>query len=226
MLLVRPYPVDQLTEARRALHAAANGDVAPLQRLYRAAAAALSEMDPDEVDEFREEFPRAVKDDQALAHAAVSLADTWEGVVAIGSMLSNRERFRGFAWLAAQVRYGLEPAKRDASRIRAYASGAPLPDTDDADAALYAALPALIGLGPELAEELPEPLPFAGVSVASLLGLPEDDDWAGIDPLDGIAVSAETCRAHYASASAEWREVLGRCLETGLLARVSDGSDG
>jgi hypothetical protein len=218
-LLVRPYPVHRLAEARSALDAAARGDVAALHRLYKAAADALAAIDPDEVAEFREEHPRAARDDQALARAAVELADVWEGLVAIGAGLSDRARFRGFAWLAAQVRYELEPAPRDASRLRAYAKGAPLPKTAAEDAALFAALPALVGLGPELPDEVEGPCPVPGDPVIRLLGLAEDEDWEGIDPLDGVALTADACRAHYAAAPAAWRDVLGRGLETGLVAR-------
>ncbi len=222
MLLVRPYPYARFALAREALAGAAKGDVGPLQRLYRDAATALAEIDPDEVDEFRQEFPRAVRDDQALARAAGSLADTWEGIVAIASMLSNRERFRGFVWLAAQIRYDLEPNKRDAGRLRAYASGARLPDLLPSDEALYVALPALIGLGPELPDEVVPPVPVPCEPVWSLLGLPEGDDWNGLDPLDAFAISPETCRAHYAAASAAWQPVLARGLENGLIARSAD----
>jgi hypothetical protein len=225
VLLVRPYPYASLALARDALNGAANGDVGALQRLYRDAAAALAEIDPDEVDEFRQEYPRAVRDDQALARAAGSLADTWEGIVAIASMLSNRDRFRGFVWLAAQIRYDLEPNKRDASRLRAYASGARLPDLLPSDEALYVALPALIGLGPELPEEVAPPMPVPAEPVARLLGLPEDDDWAGLDPLDGFVISPDTCRAHYAAAPPAWQSVLARGLQYGLIVR-SAGAGG
>lgn len=222
VLLVRPYPVARLLEARVAFDRALKGDVAGLQGLYQAAAAALADIDPDEVDEFRQEFPRAIRDDQALARAATTLADTWEGIVAIASMVANRGRFRGFLWLAAQVRYDLEPARRDAGRLRAYAEGQHLPDLLPADEILYAALPALIGLGPELPEEIIGPLPLPSEPVARILGLPEDDDWSGIDPIDGLVVSAETCRAHYAAAPAAWRAIVGRSLQTGLIARPAD----
>lgn len=222
VVLVRPYPVARLVEARFAFERALKGDVSGLQVLYQASAAALADIDPDEVDEFRQEFPRAIGDDQALARAATTLADTWEGIVSIGSMLANRGRFRGFLWLAAQVRYDLEPARRDAGRLRAYAEGAHLPDLLPADEILYAALPALIGLGPELPEEIEGPVPLPNEPVARLLGLPEDDDWSGIDPIDGVVVSAETCRAHYAATPAPWRSIVGRSLQCGLIVRPSD----
>lgn len=222
VLLARPYPVARLADARRALEAATIGDVAPLQRLYRAAAEGLAVMDPDEVEDFRADHRRSARDDQALAHAAVTLSDSWEGVVSVGSVVTDSRRFRGFAWLAAQVRYGLEPARRDGGRLRAYAAGDGLPGTDPADAALYAALPALMGLGPELPDELDPPCPIVGEPVTRLLGLPEDEDWTGIDPLDAIAIPAEACRAHYAAATPAWRAILGRCLESGLLVRVAE----
>jgi hypothetical protein len=219
VLLVRPYPVGGLTEARAALHAVLGGDVVPLQRLYAAAADALARIDPDEVEDFRLDHPRAGRNEQALALAAVSLADTWEGLVAIGSVLRRPRWFRGFAWLAAQVRYDLGPARRDAGRLRSYADGAGLPDTPPEDAALYAALPALVGLGPELPEELEGPCPFPGEPVSRCLGLAEDEDWSGIDPLDALAISAETCRAYYAAAPPAWRPVLSRSLEGGMIVR-------
>lgn len=222
MLLVRPYPVHLLAEARAAMERLHHDDLAPLQKLYREAAAALSDIDPDEVDEFRQEFPRAVRDDQALARAAGAVADTWEGIVAIASMVSNRDRFRGFLWLCAQVRYELEPARRDAGRLRAYADGAHLPAIPVSDEALYVALPALMGLGPELPDEIEGEIPFPHQPVTELLGLPTDDDWAGVDPLDGWVISPEACRAHYAAAPPAWRDALGRGLERGLLVRAAD----
>jgi hypothetical protein len=225
VLLVRPYPVHRLVEARTALDAAAHGDLAHLHRLYRAAADALATIDPDEVEDFRADHARAFRDDQALARAAVAVADTWEGVVAIGSMLSGR-RFRGFAWLCAQIRYDLEPARRDASRLRAYESGEGLPGTSTADAALYVALPALMGLGPELPDEVAPPCAVTGEPVARILGLAADADWAGIDPLDAIAIAPDVCRAQFAVASADWRPLLGRGLATGLVVRTGDRMEG
>jgi hypothetical protein len=214
--LVRPYPVSRLADARAAVKAAARGDFGPLQHLYRDAAEALAAMDPDEVEDFRADHPRIHKHDDALANAAIALADTWEGTVSVGSTVDGA-RFRGFALLSAQVRYELEPARRDASQLRAYSRGAPLKDTSPLDAALYATLPALTGLGPELPEELDEPCPIAGEPVVRLLGLPETEDWSGIDPLDAIALTPEACRAHYAAASPAWRTILGRGLGDGRL---------
>jgi len=222
VLLVRPYPVHRLFEAREALTAAVKGDVVPLWKLYRAAAEALAAMDPDEVEEFIQEHPKAFKDDQGLAHAAVSVADTWEGLVSIGARIKDKGTFRGFAWLAAQVRYDLQPSKRDASRLKLYARGEALPDTPVADAALYVALPALIGLGPEFPDELKEPCPVPTTPIPSLLGLSAEDDWAGVDPLDGWAILPEDARAHYAAAPPEWRSILNRGVEHGLLVRPSD----
>ena len=222
-LLVRPYPVARLIEARLALQAASRNDLVPLQALYRAAAETLAAIDPDEVADVRDEHRRAMRDDVALARAAHAVADTWEGIVAIGSVLPPR-LFRGFVCLAAHVRYELGPSA-DVLRLRAYAGGAALPDLEPMDAALYIALPALAGLGPELPDELAGPCPFPGELLVRRLGLPEDDDWAGVDPLDGIVIEPETCRAMYAAAPMKWREVVGRALETGLLVRPDDGAE-
>lgn len=222
-LLVRPYPVNRVPEARAALEAAGRGDLGPMQALYRAAAEALAAIDPDEVADARDEHRRALRDDVALARAAHAVHDTWEGIVAVGSVLSPR-LFRGFSHLVAHVRYELGP-NADAIRLRAYAAGAALPDLEPRDAALYVALPALIGLGPELPEELAGPCPFPGEPLARALGLPADDDWSGVDPLDGILVDPATCRALYAAAPMKWREVVGRALETGLLVRPDDGAE-
>ncbi len=222
MLLVRPYPVHRLIDARQAIESAARGDVTLLWKLYRAASDALAALDPDEVDEFIQEHKKAFKDEQSLAHAAVTLADTWEGLVSIGAQIKDKADFRGFTWLAAQVRYELEPAKRDGSRLKMYARGGALPDTTPEDAALYVALPALIGLGPEFPDELAEPCPIPTTPIPALLGLSPEDDWTGVDPLDGFAILPEDARAHYAAAPAVWRPILCRGLEHGLLVRTSD----
>jgi hypothetical protein len=224
MLLCRPYPVLRLDEARRALDAVRAGDVRPLQAMYRVAADSLAAIDPDEVQEIREEHRRALRDAKALARAAHELCDAWEGVVSLGSVVPSRE-FRGFAWLCAQVRYDLDPGRVDAARLEQYSRGMQLPDTNPEDEALYVLLPALLGLGPELPEELPEPLPAVGEPVARLLGLPEETDWAELDPLDGVAVSPDACRAAWSSASPEWREILARGFEGGLLVRTATALD-
>lgn len=224
MLLCRPYPVQRIAEARLALDATRRGDLGPLQGLYRAAADSLAALDPDEVEEVRDEHRRALRDPKLLARAAVSLSDGWEGVVSLGSVLPRRE-FRGFAWLCAQVRYELEPGQQDHRRLDAYIRGMGLPDTNPDDEALYVLLPALMGLGPELPDELPEPCPAAGDPVARLLLLPEDTDWTDLDPLDGTAVRPEACRAAWTGASPEWRAILSRGFDAGLLVRTATALD-
>lgn len=224
MLLCRPYPVQRIAEARVALDATRNGDLGPIMALYRVAADSLAAIDPDEVQDIREEHRRALRDPKSLARAAVALSDGWEGIVSLGSVVPRRE-FRGFAWLCAQVRYELDPGRVDAVRLEQYSRGMSLPDTNPDDEALYVLLPALMGLGPELPDELPEPCPTAGDPVARLLNLPADTDWTDIDPLDGLAVSPEACRAAWAGATPEWRAVLHRCFETGLLVRTATALD-
>lgn len=216
VLLVRPYPVGVLASVREAIARAAAGDVRRLMSVYQLAVSALEELDPDEVEELRSDWRAAVRSDRAAARAALEVADTWEGVVTVGATISEPARFRGFAWLAAEVRYG--DGRPDPAAFKAYRDGRPLPHTSPEDTALFAALPALIGLGPELAEELPGPLPLPAEPVARLLGLPEHDV-EGIDPLDGLAVFPEACLAHLAGLPPVWRAVVERCAGQGLLVR-------
>lgn len=218
-VLVRPYPVGRLEEARHAIAAAAAGDLRPLHALYLAATDALAAIDEDEVEDHRSEHRAAAREDRAAARAAVEVADVWEGIVSVGSVLRDMRRFRAFAWTAAAARYGI--GRADAASFARYAAGADLPDTSPEDSALYAALPALVGLGPELPDELDAPCPVPGEAVGAILGLPEAD-WTGVDPLDGIALTADAARAHFSAASPEWREVLSRCVEGGCLVRPAD----
>jgi hypothetical protein len=206
-----------MAEVRQAISDAAAGNIKSLQTLYDSAAQALQALDPDEVADWRRAHPRAASVDRATARAAVDVAETWEGVVCVGSAISDGRRFRGFAWLAAHARY-IGTVGPDIGRVRGFAQGGQLPRTSAEDSALYAALPALVGLGPELPEELPGPCPIPGEVVWRLLGLPQGD-WGGIDPLDGIAIDAEQCRAHLAGVPAAWRDLVARCAETGLIAR-------
>lgn len=216
VVLVRPYPVERLRAVPQAIADAAGGDMAGLQALYRDAVTALEALDPEEVEDLRREYARAVTSDKVLVRAALDVSETWEGTVVVGALLADPARFRGYAWLAAQVRYELSPHLRDVEGFRAYASGAGLPSTSPEDAALYAAVPALVGLGPEFPEELEEPVPLDGDPVWRLLGLP---DVEGVDPLDGLAVSPEECRARCPGLRGPWRELVGRCLESGVLIR-------
>lgn len=219
--LARPFRVDRLDDVRDAIAASARGDVRPLQALYKAAAQALDALDPDEVAEHRAAHRQAARDDRAAAKAAVEVADTWEGIVSVGATITDPERFRGFCWLAAQVSFDLSPYLRDVEGLRSYATGAGLPDTSPEDAGLYVALPALLGLGPEYPEEIEGECPLEGRVVGAVLGLPDDGDWDGIDPLDGVAVSAETLRARFAGLAGAWKAIAQRGLEGGLLVRRS-----
>lgn len=214
-LLARPYPVRLLLGARDAVARAASGDISGMQELYASAVAALGALDPDEVDELRDPWRRAGDSDKLAARAALAVADTWEGIVSVGSTIEDPTRFRGFAWLCAEARYGDRPAPE---RIARYLRGQPLPGTSPEDSALYVALPALVGLGPELAESLPGPNPLQGEDVRTTLGLPEGD-WAGIDPLDGVAIHPEVCLAHLAGLPPAWRALVARCADQGLLIR-------
>lgn len=216
MLLARPYPVGVLASVREAMARAAAGDVRRLMSLYQLAADALEALDPDEVADLREDWPDAAASDRAAARAALAVAETWEGVVTVGATIREPARFRGFAWLAAELRYG--DGRADPAHFSAYRDGRPLPDTSPEDTALYAVLPALVGLGPELPEELPGPLPLPARRVADLLGLP-DEDLDGIDPLDGWAVFPEACLAHLAGLPPAWRAIVERCADQGLLVR-------
>jgi hypothetical protein len=222
VILARPYPLARLLEARAAIDAAVNRDLRPLQALYRSARDALSELDPDEVADFRRDFPRAATTDAAAARAAVAVASVWEGVVSVGAGIADLRRFRGFAWTVAHERYaGGITGPPDAALAR-YASGASLPDISPEDSALFAMLPALCGLGPEFPEELSGPVPVSGEPVWSLLGLPSDGDYAGIDPLDGLAVTPEVLQAQFAGLPPSWRDLAARCADRGLLVRSAE----
>lgn len=229
MLLARPYPVQRLAEARSAIALAAGRppDLRPLLELYKVARSALADLDPDEVADFRRDHPRAAATDAAAIRAAHDVSDTWEGVVSVGAGITDVRRFRGFAWLAAHLRYvpgGLGERQR-LEHFEKYVAGFNLPETSAEDAALFAAVPALIGLGPELPDEIAEPCPVPGTPVWELLGLPAEGEYAGIDPLDGIAVPPETLQAHYAGLPAAWRDLATRCLDRGMIVRTADKVD-
>ncbi|TNE89095.1 MAG: hypothetical protein EP330_11695 [Deltaproteobacteria bacterium] len=213
--LVRPYPVAELAGARAALQAATEGDLEPLQALFVQAREALREADPDEVEDIEREHAKAGRNDKAAIRAAGRVADEWEGIVTVGASITDPFRFRGFAWLAASERYELGGSFED------FADGLDFPGVSAEDAALYVALPALIGLGAELPEELPGPLPFEGPSVAELLGL-SGTDVTGVDPLDGIAIPAEVVRARFAGLGGAWKTLAARCTDSGLLIRHDD----
>lgn len=219
MWLVRPYPVARIPDARRAIEAAASGDLRPMQALYRAAASALAELDPDDLAMWQDDHPDAARSDGAATRAAELVCDAWEGIVGVGATITDQIRFRAFAWLAADRRFELTSEKVAPAELFArYAEGDELPDTSPEDAALYVALSALVGLGPELPDELEGDCPFQGDRVGALLGLP-GEDWDEVDPLDAIAVRPEQCRAAFAGVPAAWRDVVGRSLESGLIIR-------
>jgi hypothetical protein len=219
IVLARPYPVAQLIEARKAIEAASSGDVSGLQDMYRVAADALNELDPDDVTECRRAHKAAIDNDASAAHTACVIAEAWEDVVSVGSLITDPRRFRGFAWLVAATRYMPQSHGSKEKLMSRYMDGASLQDTSPEDSALFVALPALIGLGPELPEELEEPAGLPSVGVAEILGLPEGN-YEGIDPIDGLAIRPEDCRAHYASMEPKWRSFLSRCLQQGLLIRA------
>ena len=219
MLLVRPYPVERIADARLAIQTyASTGDVSALQALYRLAASALHNVDPDDLDSWRSEHPKVAELDKAAARAAGDVAEAWEGVVGVGSTILHPLRFRAFAWLAAEVRYELGEDGPLRRRFDAFFNGHELHGLSAEDSALFVLLPALIGLGAEFPDELKAPCPMLSTRMSELLGLPEGD-WDGIDPLDGLAVTAEQCQSAYAGLTGPWRDVVGRSLQTGLLVR-------
>jgi len=218
-LLVRPYPVAALAQARTAMQAALDGDVAPLRALFITARDHLEDLDPDEAREPVVAHTEAGHRDKAALHAAVDVAEAWEGVVAIGASIDPLPRFRGFAWACAHVRY-LDRSRPSLSAFKAWCRGQWLADLGPEDTVLYATLPALMGLGPELPDEVPGPCPVQGEPAWRLLGLPEDD-WEGADPLDGTAITAEACAAAFPGSSEPWRSLLARGAEHGLLVRPS-----
>ncbi|MFK7927021.1 MAG: hypothetical protein AB8H79_02445, partial [Myxococcota bacterium] len=88
------------------------------------------------------------------------------------------------------------------------------------DTVLYASLPMLLGLGPELPDELPRPAPATGVPAWRVLGLP-DEDWAGVDPIDAQVISAEDCAAQCSAVQGPWRAAFARgASEGGLIVRA------
>lgn len=216
-VLVRPYPVALLAEARVALTEAQDGNFKPLQALFVSARDALKELDPDEVKEFVSGHSEAKHEDKPALRAALDLADTWEGVVAIGATIEKTSRFRGFILTCAALRY-LDVPDPDLPQFRNFCRGDWLPQLGPEDSVLYAALPMLIGLGPELADELDAEVAFDGPPVWSVLRLPEET-WDGADPLDGMAITAEDCSAAYPGAPTAWRSVLARGARSGLIIR-------
>lgn len=215
--LVRPYPVDRLAGAGEAVQKAIAGDYEGLFHLTVSARDALEDLDPDEVRLPVLDHLQAGERDKAALRAAVEVAETWEGVVAIGASIPTLPRFRGFVLACAAVRYlDIEP---DLEAFKAWCRGEDLPGLSADDTALYAALPALLGLGPELPDEVSGQCPVQGDPVWSILGLP-DEDWEGADPLDGMAIDAEACSGAFAGATPAWREVLARgAAAGGLLVR-------
>jgi hypothetical protein len=217
-LLVRPFPVALLATAGQAIRAAAAGDVEPLHALYVVARDALEDLDPDEVHDPVIAHPEAGHRDRPALFAALDVAEAWEGVVAVGASIGPTPRFRGFILTCAWCRY-LDGTAGDLEQFKAWCRGEPLPGLSDDDTALYAALPALLGLGPELPDELPGPCPAEGEPAWRLLGLPEAD-WDGVDPLDGVAISPAECAARYPGVSGPWKPILARGAESGgLLVR-------
>jgi hypothetical protein len=210
--LVRPYPAAAIARARRALDASVEGEIAPLQALFAEAREALRDADPDEIDDILGAYQGVASSDKAAARAARRVAGEWEGIVTLGASIRDPFRFRGFAWAAASERYGLDGSFSD------FTDGLDFPGVSAEDAALYVALPALVGLGPELPEEIPGPLPFEGDSVARLLGLGEADV-EGVDPLDGTLITGEMIRSTFARLEGPWRAIAARCTECGMLVR-------
>lgn len=216
-MLVRPYPVSRLEAAAAALSAAQGGDLALLQELYVFARDQLEDLDPDEVREPVLAHTEAGHRDKVALRAAIDVADAWEGVVAIAGTIAPLPRFRGFLWTCAWRRY-LDTEGPDLSRFKRWCRGELLPDLGPEDTVLYAALPALVGMGPELPDELPGPAPVEGRPVFEILGLP-DEDWEGADPIDGIAIDADTCAGAISGASGAWKDALSRGARQGLLIR-------
>ncbi len=187
---VRPYPVSLLTPAREALSTLADGRADGVLALVVAARDALEDLDPDEVRLPVLDHPHAGERDKAAWRAALDVADTFEGVVAVGATIGPAPRLRGFLLTCAAVRdLGLSP---DLSDFKALCRGGPLPGLGPEDAALYGLLPVLVGLGPDLAVPAPDPVPDGARPVVDLLGL-SVGDVAGIDPLDGLALPADAC---------------------------------
>jgi hypothetical protein len=190
--------------------------------LYVAARDALEDLDPDEVNDPVLEHRSAGDLDRAAVRAAGSVAESWEGTVAVGSIIVHDPRFRGFCWAAAAVRH-LEVEVTPA-QFSAWSRGEALPGMSIDDTALYALLPALTGLGPELPDEAPGPCPATGTWAWQAVGLPEAD-WQGIDPLDGLAVTPEACAAALPGAIGVWRELLVRGVASGGLLVREDTLD-
>jgi hypothetical protein len=220
ILLVRPYPVQHLAKAAHAISVAADGDYSELHALYELACDALEDIDPDEVHLHILEHTEVGDLDKATLRAALSVHGTWEGVVSIATSIVGTARFRAFVVACAYHRY-VGRKKVNNRQLRAWGAGQPLPGVSAHDTALFAALPMLMGLGPELPDEIKEPCPVQGEPVWSVLGLLEGD-WAGVDPIDGTAITAEVCRDACASATGVWRDSLARGSEHGLLIRRSD----
>lgn len=216
-MLVRAYPVALLPQIREALEAAQAQSFEPLQAVFAKASEHLEDLDPDEVRDPVLRHPEAGSRDKAAFAAALDVADTWEGIVAIAATIPPAPRFRGFLFACACLRY-LDVDDPDLDAFKVWCRGQWLPGLGPEDSVLYAALPALIGLGPDLEDALPGPCPVRGERVQDLLGLP-DEDWSGADPIDGVAISAEACKAAVEGAEGPWRIALMRGARAGLLVR-------
>lgn len=217
-VLVRPYPVAHLAACAGALKAFQANELAPIHKVYRAASDALGDLDPDAIREPLMLHGDAGQRDRAALNAALDIADTWEGVVAVAATVEPLPRLRGFLLAAAWCRY-LDADDPTLDDFKALCRGGLLPGLQVEDTTLYASLPALMGLGPELPDELPGPSPVVGVPARILLELP-DEDWSGIDPIDGAAITPEQCADASSAVQGAWRDWLNRgATEGGLLIR-------
>ena len=209
----RRYDVQALRRARSAIDAACAGDMAPMQAMYAAARAQLYACDPEEVTDLEQSFRAASRSDGAARQLVPRVFEAWEEVVCAATAISDPFRFRAFVWTAASLRYELGGGFDD------YAAGEEFSGVSSEDGALYALMPALLGLGPWLPASVPDPSSMARLRVVDLLEIP-GDHVDGIDPLDGWVMTPEALLS-IEQAPSGWEQVVADGAGLGLLIRTS-----
>ena len=210
---LRAYDVSALFQVRAAIDAAAEGDLEPMQAIFAAARDQLHACDPDEVADLEQSFRGAGRSDGAARQLVKHVFEAWEEVVCAAAGISDPFRFRAFAWYAAALRYDLGGEFED------YAAGADPPGVSGEDGALYALMPALLGLGPSLPCAVSGEVSIPMIRVVDVLGIP-GEHVEGVEPLDGWVITPEAL-AEAGEWPPGWESVASDAATLGLLLRRS-----